>query len=277
MQSSGDVQGTRDRSLASVSAPGSPGDEERAALAFSAVLGESHTRSSGLKELNRTIEPIFPERRKVDSKRDAPGVYTSLSKALADDSDVGVLVCGQPSKPLSASEQQKLVDFILDGGHLVVAAAAGGLAGTNMGELLELFGISVNADAVVRAVFHKYMHPKEVQIPDGAVNNAVRDGVAAACREQSGGAALRASCAVCDAKACPRRLLRACCEGAGTLVQMTASLRARAPRAAGTARGWTLYIRTAARSASRPPRCRCSQAARCRTRKAPASWRCPRT
>lgn len=174
--------------MASTSAPGSPGDDERAACAFSAVLGESHTRSSGLKELNRALEHIFPDRRKIDGKRDAPGAYASLSKALADDTDLALLICGQPSKPLSASEQQKLIDFVLDGGHLVVAAAAGGLVGTNMGDVLQLFGISVNADAVVRGVFHKYLHPKEVQISDGAVNNALREGVAAAAREQSAGA-----------------------------------------------------------------------------------------
>lgn len=86
---------------------------------------------------------------------------------------MGVLVLGNPTRPLSTSERQKLVDFIVDGGHLVVAAGDGGIKGSNINDILRLFGISVNADSVLRVMIHKYYHPKEALIPDGIVNKAI--------------------------------------------------------------------------------------------------------
>eukprot|EP00892_Ulva_mutabilis_P004601 jgi/Ulvmu1/2512/UM138_0016.1 len=144
------------------------------ACVFSSVLGETFTRSSGFKELYRRLETIFPDRRSVEAKsRDGPSGYASLSKALAADSGMAVLVLGNPSKSLSIAERQKLVDFIVDGGNLVVAAGDGGFKGSNINDMLQLFGISVNADSVLRLMIHKYYHPKEALIPDGVVNRAI--------------------------------------------------------------------------------------------------------
>jgi intraflagellar transport protein 52 len=83
------------------------------------------------------------------------------------------LVVGNPQRPLSTSEQQKLVDFVLDGGHLVVSASAGGLLASNFNEVLELFGITLRQDAVIRCAMHKYYHPKQVYVSDGIVNRAI--------------------------------------------------------------------------------------------------------
>lgn len=145
---------------------------------FSSVLGESHRRNAGFKELYRRLDRSFPDRRKIETKlRDGAAGYTSLSKALNSESGMAVLVSGNPTKPLSTSEQQKVVDFVVDGGHLVVTASAGGLVGCNFNDVLTLFGISVNNDAVLRTTFYKYFHPKEAFISDGAVTRSVVDGV----------------------------------------------------------------------------------------------------
>ena len=48
---------------------------------------------------------------------------------------------------------------------------------TNVNYFLEEYGISVNNDAVVRAVFYKYLHPKEVYIANGIVNNSLLQAV----------------------------------------------------------------------------------------------------
>ena len=42
----------------------------------------------------------------------------------------------------------------------------------DMNELLRPYGIRVNADVVVRAVFYKYLHPKEAFVSKGCVNDA---------------------------------------------------------------------------------------------------------
>lgn len=147
------------------------------ACVFSSVLGETHNRTSGFKELFRRLEPLFPDRRKIEAKlRDGAGGFSTISKALASDSGTALLVIGNPTKPLSPSEQQKLVDFVVDGGHLIVAAGEGGFQGSNINDVLQLFGITARADAVLRCMLHKYYHPKEAIIPDGVVNRALTQG-----------------------------------------------------------------------------------------------------
>ena len=147
------------------------------ACVFSSVLGETHNRTSGFKELFRRLEPLFSDRRKIESKlRDGPSGFSSISKALAADSGTALLVIGNPTKPLSPSEQQKLVDYIVDGGHLIVAAGEGGFQGSNIDDVLQLFGITARSDSVLRCMLHKYYHPKEAIIPDGVVNRALAPG-----------------------------------------------------------------------------------------------------
>lgn len=44
---------------------------------------------------------------------------------------------------------------------------------TNINFLLEQWGIYINNDAVIRTVFYKYFHPKEVCIQNGILNRAI--------------------------------------------------------------------------------------------------------
>ena len=174
--------------MPSASFNSSPTQNDRRVCVFSQVLGETHTRAQGFKELYRRLDPVFPERRRIEAKlREGIAGFASLSTALAVDSCMAVLVCGNPTKSLSTSEQQKLVDFIVDGGHLIVAASAGGLVGSNMNDVLSLFGINVNSDSVIRGTFHKYLHPKEVFVSDGAISKNVAEALNAS--KQDHGAA----------------------------------------------------------------------------------------
>jgi intraflagellar transport protein 52 len=177
-----------DRCKSSSSQQNSSTTSQRTTCVFSTVLGEAHTRASGFKELCQTLEQIFPERRKVDGKlREELGTHPSLSKVFSEEFDMAVLVSGNPRRPLSTAEQQKLVDFIVDGGSFVVAATAGGFQGTNINDVLCLFGINVNQDAVVRTAFHKYFHPKEVGISDGVVNKTLADKLRASAEHDTAG------------------------------------------------------------------------------------------
>ena len=76
-----------------------------------------------------------------------------------------VLVLGAPQEPFSTEEFQMLKEFIARGGALLLLLTEGGEGrlGTNVNYLLEDFGISVNADCVLRTVHQKYMHPKEAR------------------------------------------------------------------------------------------------------------------
>jgi len=197
---------------------------------FCSALGETHTKSAGFKDLYKRIEGYFPQRDKIDAKRDGPGsrgfaslssaswwreggtqlltgrgvVFAGISavcalcrhrldeaalvsaharwrraEALDKSSGMSLLVLGNPTKPLSASECQRLVQFVLEGGHLLATAAEGGFQDCNLNSVLQQFGVAVNSDAVVRSVYHKYLHPKHVFISDGVVNRAVADTISA--------------------------------------------------------------------------------------------------
>merc|ERR1712014_285487 len=62
-------------------------------------------------------------------------------------------------------------DYLSSGGSVFILLGEGGEAkfNTNVNYLLEEFGISVNNDAVVRTVYHKYHHPKEALITHGCL------------------------------------------------------------------------------------------------------------
>lgn len=86
-----------------------------------------------------------------------------------------VLVMGCPREDFIAAEFEMLRKFLREGGSIVVLMSAGGeaKANTNINFFLEEYGMSVNADTVIRAAFHKYTHPQECHITGGVLNRAV--------------------------------------------------------------------------------------------------------
>merc|ERR1719335_1713907 len=69
----------------------------------------------------------------------------------------------------TSDEFQALKDYHESGGNILFMLGEGGEGkhNTNVNYLLEEFGISINNDAVVRTVYHKYHHPKEALITHG--------------------------------------------------------------------------------------------------------------
>lgn len=150
---------------------------KRGTCVFCGAFAETHTRATGFKDLHKRLETLFPSRERIDPKRDAltdsSRGFSSLSHALAPGTGVELLVMGNPRAPLSVAELSKLSQWVVEGGHLMVASSAGGLGECNVNEVLLEFGMSVNRDGVVRSVLHKYLHPKEVFISDGIANRAI--------------------------------------------------------------------------------------------------------
>lgn len=58
---------------------------------------------------------------------------------------------------------------------MLVTLGEGGEAafGTNINYFTEEFGIACNSDAVVRTVYYKYLHPKEVHVSNGVLNREI--------------------------------------------------------------------------------------------------------
>jgi hypothetical protein len=81
--------------------------------------------------------------------------------------------------PVASLQFEAIRKYIESGGSVLIMSGEGGEArfGTNINYLLEEFGIAVNNDAVVRTVFHKYLHPKEVFIGNGVLNKGIVDAI----------------------------------------------------------------------------------------------------
>ena len=85
------------------------------------------------------------------------------------------MVFGAPREKFTVEEFDALKDFVHDGGGVLILAHEGGeeALGTNLNYLIEEYGMSVNADALVRTAHQTYFHPKEALVTDGVLNRAV--------------------------------------------------------------------------------------------------------
>ena len=86
-----------------------------------------------------------------------------------------LLIIVAPREKFTASEFDALKSFVAEGGSLLISMGEGGeeALGTNINYLTEEYGIECNSDAVVRTVYHKYTHPKEVFIQGGILNPTI--------------------------------------------------------------------------------------------------------
>ena len=112
---------------------------------FSACKGESHTPSAGFKALFRRLRGRW-RTEKLGGGRGGDGV---TPQALAG---AQVLVFGAPRELFTRAELQAVRGFLRRGGSLLVLGGEGGekRLGTNLNQVLEEFGIRINADCVVR-------------------------------------------------------------------------------------------------------------------------------
>lgn len=73
----------------------------------------------------------------------------------------------------SLKEFEALKKYVQSGRSILILMNEGGESklNTNINYLLEQFGMSVNADTVVRTSFFKYMHPKEAYVSHGNLSH----------------------------------------------------------------------------------------------------------
>ena len=89
-----------------------------------------------------------------------------------------LVVLAGPTEKFTHAEFEGLKTYVQRGGSLLCLAHDGGeeKLHTNLNYFLEEFGISVNADSVIRTVYYnKYFHPKECFISNGIINTEIAD------------------------------------------------------------------------------------------------------
>eukprot|EP01013_Petalomonas_cantuscygni_P008611 TRINITY_DN2133_c0_g1_i1.p1 TRINITY_DN2133_c0_g1~~TRINITY_DN2133_c0_g1_i1.p1 ORF type:complete len:482 (-),score=122.34 TRINITY_DN2133_c0_g1_i1:1389-2834(-) len=144
-------------------ASSSDDEENKPLIMFSTCKRELLNPTNGLRQLHRRLKNNF----RVDVNKDEVSL-DCLKKA-------NLHIFAGPREPFDKREQDALKYYVKGGGNLVFMLSEGGdvRLGTNLNELFADWGIEVRPDAVVRTVFFRYFHPKEVCITHGIVNRAL--------------------------------------------------------------------------------------------------------
>lgn len=132
-------------------------DKQKKIIQFNASKKETHHPNSGFKKLFRRLRSNYK--------------VTTNKEDISTDrlADCSLAVFGGPREPFTVAEFNELKAWLNAGGRALVMLSDGGekLSGCNMNYMLEEYGMSVNSDSVMRSVFYKYLHPKEVFIAEG--------------------------------------------------------------------------------------------------------------
>eukprot|EP01006_Ploeotia_vitrea_P035671 TRINITY_DN65922_c4_g1_i1.p1 TRINITY_DN65922_c4_g1~~TRINITY_DN65922_c4_g1_i1.p1 ORF type:complete len:475 (+),score=46.02 TRINITY_DN65922_c4_g1_i1:75-1499(+) len=130
-------------------------------IVFNANKKELFTATSGFRQLNRKLKA---NNCKVEVNKDDVSIETLQRGQLN--------IFAGPRQAFNSFEFDALKEYVGSGGSLLFMFGEGGDTRfqTNLNELFEEWGMSIKSDAVVRAVYYKYFHPKEVCIYNGIVN-----------------------------------------------------------------------------------------------------------
>lgn len=124
---------------------------------FNLTKKETHHPNSGFKKLHRRLRAHY----KLSTNKDE---LSAESLAEAD-----LLILGGPREPFSEEECSDIKIWLNGGGRMLFLASEGDKnnSSCNYSDLFGELGVSVNDDSVMRQVYYKYLHPKEVFIGEG--------------------------------------------------------------------------------------------------------------
>uniref|UniRef100_A0A2K6FLA7 ABC-type uncharacterized transport system domain-containing protein n=1 Tax=Propithecus coquereli TaxID=379532 RepID=A0A2K6FLA7_PROCO len=101
----------------------------------------------------------------------------SLKEEITSEKLIGVKlwITTGPREKFTAAEFEVLKKYLDSGNDILVMLREGGesRSDTNIHLLLEEYAIMVNNDAVVRNMYYKYFHPKEVLVSNGVLNREI--------------------------------------------------------------------------------------------------------
>uniref|UniRef100_A0A7S3DER4 Intraflagellar transport protein 52 n=1 Tax=Palpitomonas bilix TaxID=652834 RepID=A0A7S3DER4_9EUKA len=138
--------------------------DQRPLVLFDCSKRETHSPEHGLKHLVRRLKQEF----RIEVNKEP------LRPELVD--TVSILVIAGPREKFSSDEFDTIKALVKTGKSVFVMLGEGGESrfNTNINYLLEEYGVMINSDCVVRTIYHKYLHPKEVCVSDGVVNREVK-------------------------------------------------------------------------------------------------------
>lgn len=144
-------------------------------ILFDVSKREAFTPAQGLGQLRRKLQPNY----KITQNKDA------ITLAALREANVAVF-CG-PRERFSTAEFDAMKEYLNEGGSILISLGEDGepAFSTNVNYFCEEYGMAFSEDAVVRTVYHKYFHPKEVHIANGVVNREIN--VAAGKRPRNAG------------------------------------------------------------------------------------------
>lgn len=133
--------------------------ESKKTVYFNATKKESHTPTGGFKKLFRRLRSSFSLKTNKDE----------ITRDTLDGMDL--LVIGDPREAFTEPELEDIRSWLSTGGRiLLLVGEDSDRDGINtINHLVESFGMTVNNDSVMRSVFYKYLHPREVFIADGVL------------------------------------------------------------------------------------------------------------
>ena len=154
---------------------------------FNASKREMFTLSSGFRQLQRRLKTTAGG---SAYKCEGGGSKDEITLDRLKEADV--VVFGGPRERFTNAEFDAIKQYINEeDGCVLLMLGEGGepvYNKKNVNYLLEEYGISVNADAVVRTVYYKYLHPKEVYVSTGVVNAEVTRAAGKSRKGQADGA-----------------------------------------------------------------------------------------
>ena len=130
-------------------------------IVFDVTRKESHDPQNGMKKLLRRLRGGF----KVSTGKD------DIADILLEEPAPSCMVFGGPKEAFTDSECEAIKEYIYKGGSALFLLHEGGERNndTNCNTVLKDMGIGVNDDSVMRQVYYKYLHPKEVFVEEGVL------------------------------------------------------------------------------------------------------------
>lgn len=128
---------------------------------FNACKKEKYYLNNGFKKLSRRL-------------RSSCAVEVNKDSVVLDRlKESNVMVFAGSKERFTSTEFQAVNDFVKDGGSALFMLNEECCKDSNVNMLLKPYGISMNNDNVVRTVYYKYLHPKEVFISNGVINREI--------------------------------------------------------------------------------------------------------
>mmetsp|Transcript_1100 Transcript_1100/g.3101 ORF Transcript_1100/g.3101 Transcript_1100/m.3101 type:complete len:446 (-) Transcript_1100:366-1703(-) len=147
-------------------------------ICFDCSKSEAYTPQAGLKHWRRKLQGFV----KIYLNKDV----ITLDRLR----EAACYVFVAPQERFSAEEFEAMRLYMDEGGSLMFMLAEGGETrlGTNLNYFFEEYGVAVNSDSVVRTVYFKYLHPKEVYISNGVLNRGINAAAGKRLKEATTGA-----------------------------------------------------------------------------------------